>query len=519
MTQNPFSRPSPDPTEPAPGGPVRRPDPGSPTVAWIAGLIATVCLVAVVYLNQVSKPQTSIQKAASSLAQQRSAVDISDPYTLSLKMVMKLSYLFDAKDKSSRDMLVGQSESPMTDPSRRPEAEKVREAIARAEIVRGEAGAKAADEMFRKLEAEYADRPDKLARALEEDEQQEIDDALKDMQTLRRIYAGELVSVNDADRQRLRDRHGWFADVAMTFGKEDSDVQRIALLSGGLALMLGICFILLAGFVAVVGGLGCFVAMVILISSGKVRRRFVAPAPGGSFGWEILAVFLAAFLGFKAVASLVAVAVSKDGTPPEWFATAVLLGQWSIALVVFFPLLRGVPFGEFRRLVGWTAPRGVWREIAAGVFGYFAGLPLVFGALLVSLALNVLMQKLSGHEAGPPENPILELAGRGTTLVLLLLFTLAAIWAPIVEETVFRGGLFRALRARMGFVLAAIVSALVFGFMHGYPVQLLGPVIMIGFVFALMREWRGSIVGPMVGHFLNNATILAIVFLILRAVA
>ena len=213
-----------------------------------------------------------------------------------------------------------------------------------------------------------------------------------------------------------------------------------------------------------------------------------------------------------------ALAATKEGLPP-WFAYVAIGGQWLVALAIFFPLLRGVPFGEYRKLVGWTAERGVIREIGAGIFGYLAGLPIVFCALLVSLLLNLLIQSLSGKDAEPPTNPILEIAGRGDALLLFLLFTLATIWAPIVEETVFRGGVFRAMRAHMHFVFAAIASALVFGFMHGYPVQLLGPVIAIGFVFALIREWRGSIVGPIVAHFLNNATILAILFLILTAAA
>jgi membrane protease YdiL (CAAX protease family) len=64
---------------------------------------------------------------------------------------------------------------------------------------------------------------------------------------------------------------------------------------------------------------------------------------------------------------------------------------------------------------------------------------------------------------------------------------------------------------------AAAVSALFFGFMHGYSVILLLPVITIGFVFALMREWRGSLVPVMVGHFMHNATALTLVLVLLSA--
>lgn len=521
MTQNPFSRFPPEP--PPVLSPIQSgvPDPGSEGMGWLAGLIALVCFATVVYLNQFSAASSSTQKAAKAVSSQQT-IDLADPMTLASKMVVKLAHLFDSKDRAAREAWLAETQSPMTDPSKRSETERVREAIVHAEILQGEDGVKEAERLFQEMEKEFADRPDRLARRLEEDEQARIDAAKADIETLRRIYATDEAHATpptEEEKQRLIDRHEWFGKLALSFGKPDGDPERAQLLAGGGALIGGVVLIGAAALIAIMGGIGCFIAMVVLISTGKIRRRFVAPAPGGSFGWEILAAFLLTFLGFKVVASLIgAMVATKEGLPP-WFAYVALGGQWMVALAIFFPLLRGVKFGEYRRLVGWTAERGLFREIGAGIFGYLAGLPVVFCALLVSLLLNFLIQTFSGKDVEPPTNPILEIAGRGDALLLTLLFTLATIWAPIVEETVFRGGLFRAMRAHLHFVLAAIASALVFGFMHGYPVQLLGPVIAIGFVFALIREWRGSIVGPMVAHFLNNATILAIVFLILTAAA
>lgn len=518
MTQNPFSR---FPPEPGPViTPVRSgvPDPGTPGMAWLAGLIAAICFGTVVYLNQVSHAPSSTQNAAKAVTTQQT-VDISDPMTLALKMVVKLAHLFDSQDKASREAWLAQAQSPVTDPAKRAEVERVREAIVHAEILKGEDGVKEAERLFQQMEAEFADRPDRLARALDEDEQAHIDAAKQDIALLRQVYAGDRNAVTEEQRQRLIARHGWFAKVAFTFGMPNNDPERAQLLAGGGALIGGILLVVGAGLGAVMGGVGCSIAMVVLIATGKIRRRFVAPAPGGSFGWEILAAFLLAFLGFKIAAGVLRAMLAGTGSPPEWFAYVGLGGQWMVALAIFFPMLRGVRFGEYRKLVGWTAERGLFREIGAGIFGYLAGLPIVFGALMVSLLLNFIIHLWSGKDVEPPENPILEIAGRGDTILLVLLFTLATIWAPVVEETVFRGGVFRAMRAHMGFVLASIASALIFGFMHGYPVQLLGPVIAIGFVFALIREWRGSIVGPMVAHFLNNATILGILFLVLSAAA
>ena len=90
------------------------------------------------------------------------------------------------------------------------------------------------------------------------------------------------------------------------------------------------------------------------------------------------------------------------------------------------------------------------------------------------------------------------------------------VWAPIVEEVVFRGCLYRHIRSRVPAVVAALGSALAFGLMHGYELVLLGPVLSLGLIFAMMREWRGSLVGPIVMHALHNATVLASVILLVR---
>jgi membrane protease YdiL (CAAX protease family) len=41
---------------------------------------------------------------------------------------------------------------------------------------------------------------------------------------------------------------------------------------------------------------------------------------------------------------------------------------------------------------------------------------------------------------------------------------------------------------------------------------------MLGFGFAMMREWRGSLIAPMVAHFLHNATIMTFAILFFGSV-
>jgi membrane protease YdiL (CAAX protease family) len=219
-----------------------------------------------------------------------------------------------------------------------------------------------------------------------------------------------------------------------------------------------------------------------------------------------VAAFFMGFVGLKIAHEVID--QTKIVTGPA--ALALLLGlQWGLALIVLWPVARGVPFGVWRRQVGLHVGGGLFKEALCGLGAYLAGLPIVFIALLIS---SQLMQFFGGGAAGSARhNPVLESVSQGGWLVFLI-GTLATIWAPLVEETIFRGSLFRHLRGFLGLFPSAVLSALVFGGAHGYQWFALGPVIALGFNFALIRAWRGSLVGPIVMHALNNATVLLLVF-------
>jgi len=93
------------------------------------------------------------------------------------------------------------------------------------------------------------------------------------------------------------------------------------------------------------------------------------------------------------------------------------------------------------------------------------------------------------------------------------------LWAPVVEESIFRGALYRHTRWRSGAIVAGLLTAFVFAIMHGYAVIQLLMVGLLGVVFALMREWRGSLIGPMVAHFTHNAIVMTFVILLFGQLA
>jgi membrane protease YdiL (CAAX protease family) len=94
----------------------------------------------------------------------------------------------------------------------------------------------------------------------------------------------------------------------------------------------------------------------------------------------------------------------------------------------------------------------------------------------------------------------------GTVQVQVLLIVIAA---PVSEEVCFRGMLFGGLRERLPRLAAALVSALIFGGLHATTgISAVPPLIIFGFVLALLYEKTGSIVPGILLHMLNNSVAL-----------
>ena len=86
---------------------------------------------------------------------------------------------------------------------------------------------------------------------------------------------------------------------------------------------------------------------------------------------------------------------------------------------------------------------------------------------------------------------------------------LIVVAAPISEEVCFRGMLFGGLRERLPRLAAALISGLIFGGLHATTgISAVPPLIVFGFVLALLYEKTGSIVPGILLHMLNNSVAL-----------
>lgn len=176
-----------------------------------------------------------------------------------------------------------------------------------------------------------------------------------------------------------------------------------------------------------------------------------------------------------------------------------------IPIPMLWPKIRGASWPELRRGLGWTRGRGVLREAGSGLIGYCAGMPIFAAGVGITYVLMKLAHTHTTH-------PIQFAVGHGLWNNIQL-YLLACVWAPIVEETMFRGALFHHLRGRWSVVPSAALVALIFAAIHPQGWAAIPALASLACVFALVREWRGSVVASMTAHAFNNFVVVTLLIL------
>jgi membrane protease YdiL (CAAX protease family) len=193
--------------------------------------------------------------------------------------------------------------------------------------------------------------------------------------------------------------------------------------------------------------------------------------------------------------------------------------------VLVWPVLRGIPWQQVKRDIGWTAGRAGVAEPFFGLGTFVLSIPLLVFGLLATLFLMALSQSL--HPADPgteqPGHPVFELLQNSKWWEVAQAFFAASVVAPIVEETMFRGVLYRQLRSATavgGFVLSVLASMVVVSFLFAviHPQGWVAtPALMaIAFALTIAREWRVSLLAGMLHHGVHNGCLLALALVILN---
>jgi membrane protease YdiL (CAAX protease family) len=365
------------------------------------------------------------------------------------------------------------------------------------------------------------------------DELRELDDRLrrdgieptKDQARLRailgRLYEDyvqndrKASSVSTEERQFLGERLDWFGRLALAPPEAADQEQREAVLAPARRLAVVYIFALIVGGIMVLIGLFAVILVIVLLLTRTLKNGIVPGINHGGIYAETFALYMLLFLGISFGMSFLPLVI------PRVLASG--LSALASLVCLAWPVVRGVPWRQVRQDIGWTWGRHPWLEPFLGAGCYVSAAPLLVGALILTMLLFWFGEHLPGavppvddfSRSGPQAHPIMRYLAAPTWSMILQLVFVASFVAPVVEETMFRGVLYRHLREathRFGFFASGLVSATIVSFVFAviHPYGLLGvPILMaLAYAFSLYREWRGTLLPSMIAHGVHNGLVL-----------
>jgi membrane protease YdiL (CAAX protease family) len=224
-----------------------------------------------------------------------------------------------------------------------------------------------------------------------------------------------------------------------------------------------------------------------------------------------LLVLTCGFIGQTLVHSALgaAIARSPDKAGLEVFAYGAGLHGGVLLGCLFFPLLRRRLYSEYG-----TEPPAASRFTVK--LPWFVSLRLAAGTLLVALPVLTLLSLgwtellRAGGLPDEPQDLIARFAENKSVLVTVGMLVVACVLAPLSEELLFRAGLYRFVRQKLGRTPALLVSSLCFGALHANWAGSL-PLAVLGMLLAIVYEATGSLRVIVLAHGLFNLNTILIV--------
>ena len=339
--------------------------------------------------------------------------------------------------------------------------------------------------------------------------------------TLRQIFDRiDLDEISQSDRDHLRQELNWFGKLALNLQRDETETpsaERNELLANARTKFITLVVAILVGVLAFVGGLVGMIVFLVLYATQKLRIRTEHFTQHPTIYIEAAVGWILSYFASGLVLGMLA-----PNSNPLQIMIAVDFISFSFA--VLWPVIRGVRFGTLMKDIGFVG--SVLVEACLGFVSYIACLPiLAVGYIISMIAISMAgptIQEGSLSSPNNPGHPMVEWVAEGDLATIALVFIVACVGAPIVEETVFRGLMYRNLRDntfRFGHffsvTISALVNGIIFAAIHPQGIFLIPMLAALAISFSIVREWRGSLIAPMTMHAIHNALVTSLLLFIL----
>lgn len=330
--------------------------------------------------------------------------------------------------------------------------------------------------------------------------------------------------LTDDERELLKTKLGWVGQLALApEGTRNKETRKELLAEASWSMGVMITAVVL-GLLTLMSGVALAALFAVLFGTRKLTPKFMTRGKSTNIYIETFALWMVVFFVGP---QLVAVAIRFSGIEMST-AMDMLMGNGFFLgslLVLIYPVMRGISFKQLREDIGWTAKEG-FVDIFVSPINYIAGTPLMFCGMICVIVLTMVASLFvaekpfgTGVAAG---HPIQDVFAGGEWFGIATMIFMACIAAPIVEETMFRGVLYRHLRelsanwARWGSVIfSAVFNGLIFAAIHPQGFVAIPLLTCLAISFSLTREWRDSLIAPMIMHGINNGAVTAMMLLMM----
>lgn len=330
------------------------------------------------------------------------------------------------------------------------------------------------------------------------------------------------LALEPADRAFLVEQLDWFGELALVRVDDanatpagtsapsmpDRDTVLAPAIRVAVILMVGVVLGIGAGLV----GLGVLITLVVMAAMGRLRSGIRTDGPHFGVYAETFFIWFLLFFGMNNAAALLPWGLG--GTVLAFFGSMIALG---------YPVIRGIPWQRVRQDIGLTTGRSPMVEPLLGPVGYAICLPLLAVGLMMTLVLISITGAFSmGQDVdtylgptGGPAHPIIQMIEGGDALGILLVFIVASVAAPIVEETFFRGvlyahlrGVSRRLAPWISIAVATLVNSFIFAVIHPQGFVAIPALMSLAIGMTILREWRGTLIPSMLIHGISNGLVM-----------
>ena len=184
--------------------------------------------------------------------------------------------------------------------------------------------------------------------------------------------------------------------------------------------------------------------------------------------------------------------MEKDPAMYNSFAWGLFLTNLIAAPLILYMTTRNKKFWDIFKKGKKMTP---WMIILWGVLGFFMAFAGQMLAGIIEMALGIM--------PGSENTALLSDTAKMAPIVIVSI----VIFAPLLEEIVFRRVLFGGIYTKSNFWVAAILSGIIFAVVHGeleHTLIYMAP----GLVFAFLYYHTKSIWTPMISHFLMNGFVM-----------